>query len=149
MIRALSLSLLPYQNCSSRESVHHLLWSCSFVSLLWDWATYVGVRVSGPTFSISPPLIFFAEGLNPSCTNDRFIWFLVSVLKYQVWKSRCQAMYDGSHVDPASVLRTSKVFLKQRIQDDFNRLDRQQFFKRWSVSAKVFSVHNNQVFLHL
>ena len=136
----------PRVGCAAPESLQHVFWDCPFLCLLWAWVEHLGCKIQARYFSLTRSCVLYGSGLDTS-RESLLIWYLISTVKWLVWCSRCEAMFDGSRPGADRVLFRVKAEVRARIRADFARLDRAKFTKAWCVRGAICDVSGDRLVL--
>ena len=97
--------------------------------------------------SLTQSCVLYSTGLD-NRRDSLLVLFLISAVKWLVWCSRCQTMFDGSRVDTDQVLRRTRAAVRDRIKLDFVRLNLTEFRTTWCVRGILCDVVDDHLVIH-
>ena len=137
----------PRVGCSQPETLSHIFGECSFLPILWAWLEHVGGKILCRPISLTRSCVLYSTGLD-NRRDSLLVLFLISVVKWLVWCSRCETMFDGSRVDTDQVLRRTRAAVRDRIKLDFVRLNLTEFRTTWCVRDILCDVVDDHLVIH-
>lgn len=111
----------PRNSCLSEETQRHMLWECSFSTSVWERAgDLFGLLVPG--FVLDYDFIMYGAGLGKYSKKMGFIlWFLISLIKFEIWGNRNCLVKNNKSMCPDRVIKEIRGQVKRRIQLEVDR----------------------------
>ena len=88
----------------------------SFPNFGFGWSMWGG-KIKGKPFSLTENCVLYGSGLD-TCPDSVLMLYLVGVVKWLVWASRCEALFDKSHATADQLLLRIKSALREHIRAD-------------------------------
>ncbi|KAK2810877.1 hypothetical protein Q5P01_000336 [Channa striata] len=122
--------LCPRLTCGAEETVHHVMWECSFARRVWVTARRV-VRRAEPNFILTWEVVERGLAAANTSSRGRGLWLLLSLYKRELWLARQALVRKGQQWSVERLLEKVKWEMKERMKWDVQKLGYHAAKERW------------------